>query len=61
MIEENLSAQYGKIISIDQLNFDIYRIKEQWASTYIDLPENCKNLYEVSLIYRTLCDDEWLK
>ena len=29
-------------ISVDQLNVDIYRIKEQRASSYIELPENPK-------------------
>ena len=36
------SGSRWKIISIDQLNNDIYRIKEQRASTYIALADTCK-------------------
>ena len=36
------SGSRWKVISLDQLNYDIYRIKDQRASSYIDLPDKKK-------------------
>ena len=46
-----------EILYIDQLNVDIYRRKEQRASSYIDLPDFLEMKFGLVNIPST-CDDE---